>query len=189
MSTLRHRFAAVLGLAVLLTTVLGGGMAAGQTGYPPTTTTPVLCAGGNATAGTIKIGTTITFTLCGTFKPGSTVSVVVDGNPPATKTANGDGSVTVVITVTSGSAGTLNDPVKIALNCGANNVVATGTSPSGGAAASTGTFSIDCTPTTTSGGLAFTGANIFKFLAAALLLIAIGGALVLAERRRRSHTA
>jgi hypothetical protein len=172
-----------------LTTVLGGGFAAGQTGYPPTTTTPVLCTGGNASAGTVAVGTTITFTLCGPFKPGTTVTVTVNGGAPSTKTANANGSVTVVLTVTSTSSGLVNDPVKVDINCGANNVVATGTSPTGAAATSTGTFTVNCAPATSPGGLAFTGANIFKFLAAALLLIAIGAALVLAQRRRRSHAA
>jgi hypothetical protein len=149
----------------------------------------VFCTGGNANAGTVVVGTTVTFTLCGAFQPGSAVTITVNGEAAGTKTANANGSVTIVITITTSTSALVNDPVKVEVNCGANNVVATGTSPTGGAAASTGAFSINCAPTTPSSGLAFTGANIFKFLAAALLLIAIGGALVLAERRRRSHAA
>ncbi len=67
--------------------------------------------------------------------------------------------------------------------------MATGPSVNGGTATATGAFNLDCAPTTTTGGLAFTGANIFKFLAGALLLITVGGALVLGQRRRRSHAA
>jgi hypothetical protein len=179
---------AVVGIAVLFSSAFGGGLAAAQTGYPPTTTaSSALCAGGGANAGVVKIGATVTFTLCGPFRPGSAVALTVDGDVAGVKTANANGAVTVVITITSSTTALVNDPIKVDVNCGANNVIATGTSPTGTTVVSTGTFSITCAPTT-SGGLAFTGANISKFLAAALLLIAVGVALLVAERRRRVRT-
>jgi len=50
----------------------------------------------------------------------------------------------------------------------------------GGTGGTTGT----ATPTRSSGGLAFTGANIMKLGGVAALLIAFGALLVFADRRR-----
>jgi len=171
---------------MLLGTVTGGGMAYGQTTptYSPGTSVPA-CTSGAADAGSVAPGQTATFNLCGVFKPGSNVILTVDGQAAGTKVASSAGVVPVVITVTSATTASVNDPVIVNVNCGANTVVATGTGPSGGT--QTGTFAVPCAATTAS-GVAFTGANVMKGLLVALLLIAVGAALVLAQRRRRRRS-
>ncbi len=128
----------------------------------------------------------MTFTLCGNFAPGATVTVTVDGVAALTKTPT-NGAVVVVVTVISQTVLAVGDPVNVAGTCGINSVVATGTAATGGTGSSTGTFNLICTSTTTtkSGGLALTGTNVLMALLIALALIVIGALLVVFQRRRR----
>lgn len=182
---LRHRLAALVGaLAVFSTVFLGAGAAVAQTGYPPGTSVPA-CTVGNVNAGNVSVGQTITFTLCGNFAPGASITVTVNGAVVLTKTPT-NGAVVVVVTVVSQTLLTVDDPVNVAAVCGTNTATATGAAATGGTANSTGTFNLLCTSTTTTkGGLAFTGANVMRFVLAALALIVIGALLVLFQRRRR----
>lgn len=183
--TLRHRLLALVGaMAIMSTVVLGalGGVAQAQTGYPPGTTTLPACVAGNVNAGNVSVGQTITFTLCGNYTAGGTDTITVNGAVVLTKTPT-NGAVIVVVTVVSQTVATVSDPVNVAIVCGTNTVTATGPGTPG---TSTGTFNLECSPTTTtSTGLAFTGANIMKALLIALVLIVAGVALFILGRRRR----
>ncbi len=186
MVTLRHRFAALTGVVMLAATVVGVGAASAQTTptYTPGTSTGPLCTGGPVNAGNVSIGQTVTFMLCGPFQPGATAAINVNGTAAGSKTVASNGTVTIVITINSATSGTVNDPVTVPVTCGSNTATATS-----GGVSQTGTFNLICGSTTKTSGLAFTGANVMKAVLAALLLIAIGGALVLAQRRRRSSHA
>ena len=170
-------------IALLSTIVLGLGTAQAQTvGYPPGTTTTVSCVPGNVNAGTAVVGQTVTLDLCGGFLNGATVAVTVNGTTVPAKTAV-NGAVTAVITVESTTVLSVNDPTNVAAVCGTNTVKATG---SGTPGASTGTFNLTCSTTTTANsGLALTGANVARGAAIAFLLIGLGIVLVLLQRRRR----
>jgi hypothetical protein len=197
--------AGVIGLLGVV--ILGAGAAQAQVGYPPgtttvpapppttttvpgttttvpsaTTTVTSPCTAGDVNAGIVAVGKTITFTLCGGYS-GAPVTITVNGTSAGTKTPV-NGAVTVVVTVVSQTVLQINDPINVAAVCGTNQVVTSGTGTPG---ASTGTFTVACTTAVAGngGGLAFTGANILRFLLAALVLIAAGTALVLFQRRRR----
>ena len=185
MPTLRHRLAALVGALVVFSSVfLAGSVAGAQTGYPPGTSVPA-CTVGNVNAGNVSVGQTVTFTLCGNFAPGATVTVTVNGAVTLTKTPT-NGAVVVVITVVSQTVLAVDDPVNVAAVCGVNTATATGAAATGGTGQSTGTFNLLCTSTTTTkSGLAFTGTNVFRFLLVAFALIVIGALLVVLQRRRR----
>ncbi len=190
MPKLRHRLAALIGLVVVVSMAFfAGGSALAQTGYPPGTTTQASCTPGNVTKGNVAVGQTFTFTLCGNFAPGASVSITVNGAAVLTKTPTG-GAVVVVITVVSQTVVQVGDPVNAAAVCGINTVKATGPSAGGGSASPTGTFNLVCTSssTTNGGGIAFTGANIAKAVLVALALIGAGALLVIFQRRRRQTT-
>jgi hypothetical protein len=182
--TLRRRCAALIGaLAVFSTVFLTGGAALAQTGYPPGTSVPS-CVPANVNAGTIAVGQTVTFTLCGNFAAGATVTVTVNGAPTLTKTPT-NGAVEVVVTAVSTTVLQVGDPTNVAAICGTNTVTATGATTAG-VGTSTGTFTLVCTTTaTTSSPLAFTGANVLLALGVALVLIVLGALLVVFQRRRR----
>jgi hypothetical protein len=170
-----------MGAMVVFSTVLFMGAAAqAQTGYPPGTSVPPPCVAGNVNAGTVAVGQTITFTLCGDFT--GTVAVSVNGAVVLTKTATG-GAVVVVVTIISPTVAQVEDPVNAAIVCGNNVVSATGPGTPG---LSTGNFNLACTTTTTTkSGLAFTGTNVLRSLLIALALIVLGALLVVFQRRRR----
>ena len=180
-----HRMAALGAVVVLFSTIfLGLSTAQAQTGgYPPGTTTVASCVPGNVNLGTVVVGQTVTFQLCGGFADGATVTVTVNGTTVPSKTAV-NGAVTVVITVTSTTVLTVNDPTTAPAVCGTNTVAATG---SGNPGVSTGTFNLNCSTTTTTStsGLALTGANVVKGALIALVLIGLGVVLVVFQRRRR----
>jgi hypothetical protein len=184
--TLRHRLLALIGaVAVMATVSLIGGVAQAQTGsgYPPgTSTTLAECTAGNANAGNVAVGQTITFTLCGDFTAGQLVTIKVNGAVALTKLPNG--AVVVVITVVSQTVLQVSDPVNVAAVCGTNNVNATGGGTPG---AASGTFNLACAAASTaSGGLAFTGANIALGVIIALALISVGVLLRILSNRRHS---
>jgi hypothetical protein len=193
--TVRHKLAALIGAVLLCSTVLltGGSASALSSPVPtqatcyPLSTCPTVppCVVGNVNAGTVTVGKTITFTLCGDFAPGSSVTITANGVVVFTKTPSA-GAVTVVVTVTSQTVMAVGDPVNVAATCGTNTIVATGPSAAGGTGMSTGTFTLLCTSTgTTTGPLALTGTNVMIALLIALALIGFGVLLVVLQRKRR----
>ncbi len=192
---LRHKMAALIGVVLICSTVLlyGGPASAHSSalpmqqacGYPLSACPPAPpCVVGNADAGSVTVGQTITFTLCGNFAPGAAVSIAVNGAVVLTKPPT-NGAVVVVITVVSQSLLHVDDPVNAAAVCGSNTVVASGASAAGGTGTSTGRFNLSCTSTTTKSGLALTGANVMLGLLLAAALIIVGAVLVVFQRRRR----
>ena len=156
---------------------------------PPTTSSPTTAApaGGNQNGGTHVKGETFSNQLCG-YQPGATVTLSVDGQAGPSATADGNGCVTVQVTIVDNSHVRVNG-VTFNAACGPNSVITTGPGANGSTLSETDSFTINCgtaaTPTSSNGGgLAFTGANILKLSGAALLLILFGAALVAAERRR-----
>jgi hypothetical protein len=167
---------------------LAAGSASAQTGGYPPPTTVLTCTPGNANAGSVTVGDTVTFTLCGDFT--ATATITVNGHAAGTKTAV-NGAVTVVVTVASQTELVVNDPVDVAGQCGTNTVVATGPGTPG---TSTGTFTLLCnvstatttSPVTSTGALAFTGARLLELLlAVAAAMIVLGTLLVRLQHRRR----
>lgn len=185
MSIIFRKLAALTAAVLGVSTVFFAGSALAQTGYPPGTSLPT-CTVGDINAGSLAVGQTAVFALCGPFAPGASVSVTVDGTAVFSKTPV-NGIVTVTVTRTSTTVVAVGDPVNVATVCGSNSVTATGPGSSGATATANGTFVIQCaaTTTTTSSGLAFTGANVMLALGVATILIAAGALLVVFQRRRR----
>jgi hypothetical protein len=170
--------AALFSITLLSLPIAFVGVASAQTGYPPgTTTTSVAPGGGNA--GTVPLGGTITATASG-FSPGSSTTLLVDGQAAGSVTVGANGVASVSIKVLSATTALVNG-VSIPITCGANSVTFTGTSPTGAALTQTISFSVNCA---VSAGIVFTGANVFKWLLAALVLLALGALFLIAERRR-----
>ncbi len=177
--------AALIGAAVVVSTVFfAGGSALAQVSYPPGTSVPG-CTVANVDAGTVAVGQTVTFTLCGNFAPGASVTITVNGTTVFAK-ASTNGAVVVVVTVVSQTLLHVDDPTNAPAVCGENKVIATGPNVDGGTSSPTGTFDLLCTsaPEREGGGLAFTGSNITLGLLVALGLIALGTVLVVLQRRR-----
>ena len=186
MLTFRRNLAALMGTVALIGAMsLTGGVAHAQ-GYPPGTTVPS-CTPGDINAGTLAIGQTAVFVLCGPFASGATVNVTLNGTFVFTKVAAANGTIQVTVTRISETTVSVGDPVNVAIVCGTNTVVGTGPSPTGNTVSANGFFNIQCAPTTTTstGGLAFTGANVVLAVAVALVLIVLGVLLVSFQRRRR----
>jgi predicted exporter len=111
------------------------------------------------------------------------VPLTVNGQAAGSKTASADGSVNIVITVTSTSAAEINDPVSVPINCGSNNSFsASGPGAEIATTNSAGNFTVQCSATNTN--LVKTGVNVLKYLVVALVLICTGTALVVLQRRR-----
>ena len=189
----RQALRAVTALAVLLGgigTVLAPAAGA-QTGYPPGPCTATI---GSQDAGAHAVGTSFTVVLSPTcaFSAGALVNIVVNGQAIGTKAASANGTVTVNVTVASATQLVINDPVTVAGQCGTNTIVATGPSAAAGGATvtQTATFTVLCptgvaVPTPVARGrVAFTGANVLRWGAVALVLLAVGALLVVADRRR-----
>jgi len=165
-----------------------------QTGYPPTCNVADIPQG----AGTHNVGETFQVVVSPScvFTPGSTVAVSVNGTSVGTKTANASGFVSVTVRIVSATQLEIDDPISVVARCGANSVVATGSSQAaaGRGVTQTATFNINCgtagggggsgAATSVKGSVAFTGANIAKWAAVALALIGVGAVLVVADRRR-----
>ena len=140
----------------------------------------------NVNIGTIRVGQTVTFALCGQFAPGASVVVTVNGTAVTTKTPV-NGSVSVVVTAISPTVVQVDDPINAPAVCGTNTVVATGARSTGGTGSVSGTFTLQCTTATTSTTpLVFTGANVTAVALVGLVLIGLGAALVVLQRRRRT---
>jgi hypothetical protein len=162
--------------------------AGAQTGYPPGACTATI---GSQDAGSHAVGESFSIRLTPTciWDAGSAVGIVVNGQSVGTKAANADGTVTVNVVVTSPTVLTINDPVNVTGHCGANTIVGTGKSSVAGGATVTQTasFTVVCpTPAAQAvkARVAFTGANIARWGAIALALLAVGSLLVVADRRR-----
>jgi len=163
-------------------------VASAQTGYPPGRCNP---ADTLIDVGTHKIGETFTAHLVPVclWDPGSTIAVTVNGQSVGTKVADAGGGVDVKITVVSATELSVNDPTRVTGQCGENNT--SGLGPSAAAPTNvraTAIFRVVCPAALTSAtrsGVAFTGANIAKWGALALGLLAIGSLLVIGARRRR----
>ena len=174
------------GMLVVLVPAAGA-----QTGYPPGACTATV---GSQDAGAHAIGSSFSVVLAPTcaLSPGALVSIVVNGQAVGTKAAAANGTVTVNVTVASATQLIINDPVTVAGQCGTNTIVATGPSAAAGGATvtQTATFTVLCptgvavaTPVSR-GRVAFTGANVLRWGAVALVLLAVGALLVVADRRR-----
>jgi len=161
-------------------------------GYPPTCN-PV---DGVQDAGNHQIGETFQVTLLPVclFDPGANLAISVNGQTVPSKVADANGAVTVTVRVVSATELSIEDPVSVRGQCGQNNVVGTGLSATAGRnVTQTAVFNVVCpgpgggVATPVSGRVAFTGANIAKWAAVALALIALGAVLVTLNRRR-GHT-
>jgi len=144
--------------------------------------------------GTFKIGDVIKAHLVPVclFDVGAAVPTVVNGQSVGTKTADATGGINVSITVVSSTQLSIDDPVVVTGQCGANSV--SGTGPSSAAQSNvtvTGIFTVLCPAATvvSKSGLAFTGANIALWVAIALALVFLGFVMVRTVRRRRNSEA
>ncbi len=179
-------------------------------GYPGTTTTTIAPPVGTPPGGTvtlgcggsevIAIGDTESEVLTGCI-PGATYTITIDGDSAGvTVTADGSGTVTLVISVTDPHIsvnGSTPDPAVV----GNNAVVLTPTSGTGPtvtdtviipaatttAASGTSSGGSGGTVATSSGSLAFTGADIAATVVGGIALLAIGTLLVVFTRRRAGH--
>ena len=168
---------AALGLAVSAAFVVPAAPALAQTGGSGTGTV--------AGCGTRSVGQTFTCDLAG-FSPNADVTKSVNGTGNLTGKANASGIVHFTIVVLSQTAGTLDDPVNVTLQCGTNTLAATG-----GGVTGSGTFTLSCPAVTVpaaqpTSNVAFTGANVLRWSLAAVALMGIGALFILGSRRRRS---
>jgi len=153
---------------------------------------------GSQDVGTVNVGQRFVVQLAPVcvFTAGAPLTVTVNGVNIPGKVANGSGFVLVDITALSATQLSVGDPVITPASCGVNTVTARGPSTVAGGqtVTQTATFTLNCGAATTgastgaatpsSGRLSLTGANITRWLMAAVALMAIGSLLVLADRRR-----
>jgi hypothetical protein len=171
------RIAAVASLALAGFVTLAPSVMAAP--YPPQPGAP-----GTGALG-VAIGGTTSPTLCG-FAPGSTVTVMIDGQPVGSLTAGSDACVTFPVSVLSSSKSQVLG-LTIATTCGANSVSGSGTGANGTATTASTSFSVICA--TASTGIVFTGSNSVRDLEFGGGLFVIGGLLVFAFRRRERQAA
>lgn len=154
--------------------------------YPPGPCTVLVGDSGNLASGGVGQTLTLTIRAVCVFTPGTTVNVTVNGQAAGTKPVNADGSVTVTVNVLSTTELSINPVVRG--QCGTNSVSLNGPSSAAGTnVTQNASFSVLCpaaAATPVKGRVAFTGGNIFRWGAIALFLVAVGGGLVMAERRR-----
>jgi hypothetical protein len=160
---------------------------------------PCAVLAGTQNVGTVSIGQRFVIQLAPqcVFTAGAAVTVTVNGVNIPGKVANASGFVLVDITVLSATQLSVSDPTITPAVCGVNTVTARGPSTvaNGQIVTQTATFTLNCPGATTgaattgaatanTGRLSLTGANITRWLLAALALLAVGSLLVLADRRR-----
>lgn len=148
--------------------------------YGPTVTTEIT----TTSAIVDPCGTT---TVSGTgFQPGEAVTITLQGAVIGTATADATGSFSTSVTIPTGtpagtytivSTGSTGDSSSTQLTVG-----------SGSCGTPTPTFTTVSSSTPTSGGLAFTGADIARLVEIAGISLGVGGLLLLATRRRRQAT-
>ena len=174
------------GLALVLVTP-----AEAQTGYPPGVCTPTTST---QDAGAHNIGSVFTVRMAPVclFDAGALIGVSVNGQDIGTKEANADGTVNVTVRVVSATQLEIDDPVTVASQCGVNNIVVRGPSSAARAQVThTATFTVLCpggAAKAVKGRVAFTGANVLRWGGAAAVLVALGGVLMVAARRRSRAT-
>lgn len=178
----------------------GGGVSVSTTTVPSTSTTVVTTPSttpsttpasttttttGTHDGGTAHVGRTLVLEACG-FAPGSSVHVVVNGTDVGNKTADRVGCIHVRIRIVSATRGLVDDPVPVTLKATGNTVVASGKSSAGAAVSQTVTFGVQAAQShgRGPGNMAFTGANVIRWSAVALSLLAVGAGVLLADRRR-----
>ena len=187
---MRRKVTAMTGLVALLggTLFLLVAPAASAQPYPPGVCTVTTADSGNV--GSFDVGDSFAITLravC-TFTAGGTAAVTVNGQSAGTKPIQADGSVIVSVNVLSATQLSVN-PI-VGGRCGVNTVSVTGPSASARTnVTQSASFSVLCpgvaaVPRAVKGRVAFTGDNIARWSAVALLLVAIGGSLVMLDRRR-----
>lgn len=160
----------------------------------PSTTTITLPNGGTET---ISIGETDTVTITGGI-PGATYAISIDGTSTGLSiTADGSGNATITISVTDPHIsvdGSTPDPAVVGSNTillatpsGATLtdvvVIPASTTAAAGSSGSGGTVA------TSSGSLAFTGADIAATVVGGIALLAVGTLLVVFTRRRAGQRA
>lgn len=183
------------GCLILLGALLaaGGSSAAAQTGYPPGPCTVLLTS---SVAGSASVGSTIVVLLQPTcvWAANGSVTVTVNGQPVGVKVANAAGVITVQVTVLSATQLSIDDPVLVTGQCGTNTVRGVGLSTvtGGQAVVHDTTFQVVCPAAVparaSTGGIAFTGANLARMIAVALVAIVAGTLLAVAARKRRQPT-
>jgi hypothetical protein len=144
-------------------------------------------------AGTFAPGDQFTVEEC-QFAPGSTVTLSVNGQPAGSQTADGRGCVSQAVTVLTCSSVSVNGHV-LSARVGQNSLTASGSSSTGTPVVQTVNFNVACATAAglsqqvaqgrSSTGFAFTGANVARLGAFALLLMMLGAFLVRATRDRR----
>lgn len=165
------------------------GSASAQTGYPPGPCAATVSA---ANIGNFNVGTTFTVTLSPTcaWTAGTPVTVTVNGQDVGIKNAVLDGTVAVTVRIVSATLLEIDDPVEVPAICGLNTVVASGASTVAQAnVVHTVNFGVVCPAQAVRSGIAFTGANILRMAAAALVAVLLGSMLVSANRKRRQRVA
>ena len=178
--------AAVLGASGLLFATSGIAGASGSSS-PPASSTPTTCS----TSSTLTLpagGAAVSASLGETcaFAPNSPVNLTFGGTTLTGVSADANGLISVAV---SGEDPQLsfNGGAYMSAVYGVNTLTATGTNASGGT--NTATFLIDLVaPSSGSGGLAFTGADLAALVAAALALVLLGSGVMLYTRRQTGDT-
>ncbi|MDQ6909780.1 MAG: hypothetical protein M3Z84_03190 [Actinomycetota bacterium] len=192
---MRRKGLLVIGALVLASagSLMGAGVASAQTNGSGSSIGPCTPTTNTVDLGSFNVGATLQPNLVPIclFDRGSSVAVTVNGQSVGTKTANATGGVSPSITVSSCNQLTVDDPVVVPAQAGPNNVSATGPSSAAKAPVTvTGNFTVVCPAAggavTKAGGLAFTGANLLRWVAIALALVMVGFLMVRIVRRRRS---
>lgn len=146
----------------------------------------------------VTVGQTFRLVLAPTcaFTPGTPLTVTVNGVSIPGKVAQADGTGVVTITVVSTTQLSVDDPVIVTARCGVNTATASGVSAAAGGVvvSRTANFTLTCpaaavAATPVPGRLSLTGANVARWAAGALALVALGSLFVVAARRRASSPA
>jgi hypothetical protein len=127
------------------------------------------------------VGTSFSVTACG-FARGTGVTVAVDGTTAAATKAEANGCTTFGVVVSDPHL-TVNGGPAVAVDRGANDIVSTGTSSSGGTQTDTYAFRVMPTPPPASLGT-FTGAHVISDGLDALAVLALGFLVLIFVRRR-----
>jgi hypothetical protein len=158
--------------------MISSGAPAGAT-YPPPTI-PTNCS----SSGSVAVGSSTTITASCAFKPGSTISITLNGAAYSTATAPASGLFTETFSATDPHIA-LNGGPAVATGFGETNTfVASGVNADGASNVATTLVTIPAAGTTPSSSLAFTGADLAATVVGGLALLAMGFALVMFARRR-----
>ena len=161
------------------------------TQYAPSTTTTATVPASPFTTGvvlTVRVGDNESYQVPG-FAPSSQTTITIDGHDASVTTTSSDGILTISIVWLDPHV-SVNGGSPVPINYGNNTINLAGTAANGQPATFSGTFNLvsastPVTAATTTGGLAFTGADIAAMAVVGLLLLACGTLLVVTSRRRR----